>query len=186
MTYEKNSFLLHHKILTPNFSVPRQMSLSKKNAGDFSLKWFFVVIYSQGGEVVQETITSNIHDDIITLEFQRTDGTLITQLIDFRSVSIVNLFLFLSHSPPKGSSTLPWLLAPRNKLNLNVFIMIWMKVWLKSLFCFVLSSAFVDPRMNKKRFSGIVLSIQLPPKWMAAPCYNNDRYTNMRTTEKLN
>jgi Transcriptional regulator, Out at first len=44
--------------------------------------------------VVQETITSNIHDDIITLEFQRTDGTLITQLIDFRSVSIVNLFVF--------------------------------------------------------------------------------------------
>lgn len=39
--------------------------------------------------MVQETITSNIHDDIITLEFQRTDGTLITQLIDFRSVSIV-------------------------------------------------------------------------------------------------
>lgn len=37
--------------------------------------------------MVQETITSNIHDDIIMLEFQRTDGTLITQLIDFRSVS---------------------------------------------------------------------------------------------------
>ncbi|CRK86512.1 CLUMA_CG000204, isoform C [Clunio marinus] len=42
-------------------------------------------VQNQGGEVVQETITSNIHDDIITLEFQRTDGTLITQLIDFRS-----------------------------------------------------------------------------------------------------
>jgi Transcriptional regulator, Out at first len=55
----------------------------------------FYVIFLQGGEVVQETITSNIHDDIITLEFQRTDGTLITQLIDFRSVSIVDLFLFL-------------------------------------------------------------------------------------------
>lgn len=44
-------------------------------------------LFQQGGEVVQETITSNIHDDIIMLEFQRTDGTLITQLIDFRSVS---------------------------------------------------------------------------------------------------
>jgi hypothetical protein len=50
----------------------------------FSFSFF---VYLQGGEVVQETITSNIHDDIITLEFQRTDGTLITQLIDFRSVS---------------------------------------------------------------------------------------------------
>lgn len=63
----------------------------------FSLFFHF---YLQGGEVVQETITSNIHDDIITLEFQRTDGTLITQLIDFRSVSMevkVNLFLLRTH-----------------------------------------------------------------------------------------
>uniref|UniRef100_A0A336MDB7 CSON015580 protein n=1 Tax=Culicoides sonorensis TaxID=179676 RepID=A0A336MDB7_CULSO len=42
-------------------------------------------VQNQGGEVVQETITSNISDDVIILEFQRTDGTLITQLIDFRS-----------------------------------------------------------------------------------------------------
>jgi hypothetical protein len=48
----------------------------------------------QGGEVVQETITSNIHDDIIMLEFQRTDGTLITQLIDFRSVSVSFYFIY--------------------------------------------------------------------------------------------
>lgn len=42
-------------------------------------------VQNQGGEVVQETITSNLDDDSITLEFQRTDGTLITQLIDFRN-----------------------------------------------------------------------------------------------------
>lgn len=42
-------------------------------------------VQNQGGEVVQETITSNINDDLITLEFQRSDGTLITQLIDFRN-----------------------------------------------------------------------------------------------------
>ena len=45
-------------------------------------------IYLQGGEIVQETITSNVSEDIITLEFQRTDGTLVTELIDFRNVSI--------------------------------------------------------------------------------------------------
>lgn len=44
--------------------------------------------YLQGGEIVQETITSNVSEDIITLEFQRTDGTLVTELIDFRNVSI--------------------------------------------------------------------------------------------------
>lgn len=42
-------------------------------------------VQNQGGEVVQETITSNVSDDLIILEFQRTDGTLITQLIDFRN-----------------------------------------------------------------------------------------------------
>lgn len=36
---------------------------------------------------MQETITSNVADDIITLEFQRTDGTLVTLLLDFRNVS---------------------------------------------------------------------------------------------------
>lgn len=46
----------------------------------------------QGGEVVQETITSNTNDDLIILEFQKTDGTLITQLLDFRNVSYDILF----------------------------------------------------------------------------------------------
>lgn len=41
----------------------------------------------QGGDVVQETISANASDDTITLEFQRSDGTLVTQLIDFRNVS---------------------------------------------------------------------------------------------------
>lgn len=44
-------------------------------------------LYLQGGEVVQETITSSVSDDTCTLEFQRSDGTLVTKLIDFRSVS---------------------------------------------------------------------------------------------------
>lgn len=63
--------------------------------------------------MVQETITSNIHDDIITLEFQRTDGTLITQLIDFRSVSIVNLF------PTHSSDLFARLVCDENKFDLN-------------------------------------------------------------------
>lgn len=43
--------------------------------------------------MVQETIQSNLDDDSIVLEFQRTDGTLITQLIDFRNVSQLTLSL---------------------------------------------------------------------------------------------
>ena len=39
--------------------------------------------------MLQETITANVSEDAVTLEFQRSDGTLITQLMDFRNVSAV-------------------------------------------------------------------------------------------------
>ncbi|KAG8180419.1 hypothetical protein JTE90_022768 [Oedothorax gibbosus] len=42
-------------------------------------------VKNQGGDIVQESITSNITDDSIVLEFQRPEGTLITQFVDFRS-----------------------------------------------------------------------------------------------------
>jgi hypothetical protein len=37
--------------------------------------------------VVQENIFANVTHDTVSLEFQRSDGTLITQVIDFRNVS---------------------------------------------------------------------------------------------------
>lgn len=42
----------------------------------------------QGGDILLETISSNVTEDLITLEFQRSDGTLVTQLIDFKNVII--------------------------------------------------------------------------------------------------
>lgn len=42
-------------------------------------------VQNQGGELMQETITSNVVDDTIILEYQKTDGTLITWLINFRN-----------------------------------------------------------------------------------------------------
>ncbi|XP_018563712.1 out at first protein, partial [Anoplophora glabripennis] len=42
-------------------------------------------VRNQGGDVVQENISANVTDDTVTLEFQRSDGTLVTQLIDFRN-----------------------------------------------------------------------------------------------------
>nr|XP_018897085.1 PREDICTED: out at first protein [Bemisia tabaci] len=41
-------------------------------------------VQNQGGDVLQETISANVSEDVVTLEFQRSDGTLITQLVDFR------------------------------------------------------------------------------------------------------
>lgn len=40
----------------------------------------------QGGEVFKETITANISDDSVMLEFPQNDGTYISQLIDFKQV----------------------------------------------------------------------------------------------------
>ncbi|XP_022913313.2 out at first protein isoform X1 [Onthophagus taurus] len=42
-------------------------------------------VRNQGGDVVQETIAANVSFDTVSLEFQRSDGTLVTQLIDFRN-----------------------------------------------------------------------------------------------------
>lgn len=109
---------------------------------------FYFVVYLQGGEVVQQTITSNIHDDIIILEFQRTDGTLITQLIDFRSVSIARPFPSTATAslPPHRRPFFPRALADGSlpKFNLNVSIMIWLGDKNKVLLC-VLLKCFCRP-----------------------------------------
>lgn len=55
----------------------------------FYFCFFLLSFHEKGGEVIQESITSNVSEDIITLEFQKTDGTLITQVIDFRNVSTI-------------------------------------------------------------------------------------------------
>lgn len=43
----------------------------------------------QGGEILQETLTSNVTSDTVMLEYLNSDGTLITQLIDFKRVIIL-------------------------------------------------------------------------------------------------
>ncbi|XP_033151331.1 out at first protein [Drosophila mauritiana] len=55
------------------------------SADSFAHSQLLINVQNQGGEVIQESITSNIAEDLITLEFQKTDGTLITQVIDFRN-----------------------------------------------------------------------------------------------------
>ncbi|XP_034944018.1 out at first protein [Chelonus insularis] len=51
-------------------------------------------VKNQGGDIFLETITSNVTEDVITLEFQRSDGTLVTQLIDFRNeVQIIKVLV---------------------------------------------------------------------------------------------
>jgi Transcriptional regulator, Out at first len=46
----------------------------------------------QGGEVLQETIAANVTEEWVSLEFQRSDGTLVTQILDFKNVSTHNIY----------------------------------------------------------------------------------------------
>lgn len=50
----------------------------------------------QGGEVFKETITANISDDSVMLEFPQNDGTYISQLIDFKQVWSLDPHMFYS------------------------------------------------------------------------------------------
>ena len=47
-----------------------------------------VNVKNKGGEVLRQSIEANTTLDIITLEFQQNDGTLITQFIDFANVTL--------------------------------------------------------------------------------------------------
>ncbi|KAI8423481.1 hypothetical protein MSG28_012599 [Choristoneura fumiferana] len=40
-------------------------------------------VKNQGGDVMQESITANVTEDTVTLEFLRLDGVFISQLVDF-------------------------------------------------------------------------------------------------------
>ena len=46
-----------------------------------------VNVKNKGGEILRQSIQSNTTQDTIKLEFQKSDGTLITQFIDFANVS---------------------------------------------------------------------------------------------------
>lgn len=51
------------------------------------LTQLIINVKNNGGDVVVESINGNTTSDTVILEFHNTDGTYITQLIDFRSVS---------------------------------------------------------------------------------------------------
>ncbi|KAI9553238.1 hypothetical protein GHT06_021134 [Daphnia sinensis] len=51
-------------------------------------------IKNQGGDVLQEVLASNVSEDVVELEYQRADGTIVTQLLDFRrEVQIYRLLI---------------------------------------------------------------------------------------------
>ena len=50
-----------------------------------------VNVENKGGEVMIETIEANTTQDIISLSYQKPDGTKVTQFIDFKNVSTVTL-----------------------------------------------------------------------------------------------
>lgn len=83
------------------FSILLRLLASFLFISNFELRYISINILFddlvfQGGDVVQENIFANVTDDTVSLEFQRSDGTLITQVIDFRNVSkFAKCFFFI-------------------------------------------------------------------------------------------
>lgn len=46
--------------------------------------------------MLQEVLTSNVSEDTVQLEYQRSDGTIVTQLLDFRKEVQIYRILILS------------------------------------------------------------------------------------------
>ena len=48
----------------------------------------------KGGDVLQETLIANVSEDSVRLEFQRAEGTVVTQFLDFqKEVHIYRLLI---------------------------------------------------------------------------------------------
>ena len=53
-----------------------------------------VNVRNNGGDVYRETIEANTTLDSISLDFRKSDGTLITQFVDGRNVNITSIVTF--------------------------------------------------------------------------------------------
>lgn len=74
-------------------------------AVDLSSGQLVINVKNQGGDILQENLTSNVTDETVQLEFQKADGTLVTQFLDFlREVQIYRLTIL---SEEEGLPTPP-------------------------------------------------------------------------------
>lgn len=59
------------------------------------LSQLVVNVKNKGGDIIKEIITGNTTSDVVELQFQNTDGTIINQFIDFKSVMLICYFMVL-------------------------------------------------------------------------------------------
>ncbi|XP_062577557.1 out at first protein-like [Saccostrea cucullata] len=81
-----------------------------------------VNVKNKGGDVIREVISGNTTSDVVELQFQNTDGTLINQFIDFKSeVQIFRAFV-LREEELGFSRNKPITLCFVSRFNKNEFI----------------------------------------------------------------
>lgn len=54
-----------------------------------SLSQLVINVRNHGGDVLRESLVANTSDETITLEFHKSEGTHVTQFIDFKMVSVL-------------------------------------------------------------------------------------------------
>lgn len=59
------------------------------------LSQLVVNVKNKGGDIIKEIITGNTTSDVVEPQFQNTDGTIINQFIDFKSVMSICYFMVL-------------------------------------------------------------------------------------------
>lgn len=52
-----------------------------------------IYVRNNGGEIFREVISANVQDNYVNIDFEETDGSHITELVDFRNVSL-SFYLF--------------------------------------------------------------------------------------------
>ena len=52
---------------------------------------------------MQETLSSNLTEDVVKLEFQKSDGSVITQLLDFRKEVQIHRVMILNEDEQVGA-----------------------------------------------------------------------------------
>ncbi|XP_069110549.1 out at first protein-like [Argopecten irradians] len=81
-----------------------------------------VNVKNRGGDVVIETIQANTSNDVVQLQFQNTDGTIVHQLIDYKSEAQIFRAHVLWEEEQDYNQNKPQVLCFVTRFNKNEFI----------------------------------------------------------------
>ncbi|XP_033096368.1 out at first protein-like [Anneissia japonica] len=86
----------------------------------FAASQLVVNVKNKGGDLIQENIQADIQNDLVRLNFQRLDGTLVSNLIDFKAETKIQRLMILGEQEREESRY--QVICFVSKFNRNDFI----------------------------------------------------------------